>query len=301
MKPSSGSPDLSVIVPSVNGFDYLRLCLDALTSQEGGVRVEVLVADRCGAELRRKVAERFPGARILPAPPQTTIPELRALALRNASAPSVAVIEDHVIVPRDWARRMLDARREGASVVGGGVANAATERLVDRAAFFCEYGHMLGELPAGPAEWLTGNNTVYDRELMEPHAPLIEKTWEDRLHTELRDAGVTLVSRPDIVVGHQMHYTILEYFSQRFHYSRSFSGARSRQMGAPKRLAFAGAAVLLPPILLRRIVRSVWRHPAHRADLIRSLPVIALWTLAWAAGDAVGFLFGPGRSLQEVR
>jgi hypothetical protein len=72
-------------------------------------------------------------------------------------------------------------------------------------------------------------------------------------------------------------------------------------MAAPKTMLFAGATVLLPPILLRRIVQSVWRHRAHRADLIRSLPAIALWTVAWAAGDAVGFMFGPGTSLQKVR
>jgi glycosyltransferase involved in cell wall biosynthesis len=298
---AAARPQLSVIVPSVNGFAYLEPCLAALAAQEGGVRLEVLVADRLGEELRRRVAQRFPDVRILPAPSGTTIPQLRALALRNASAPSVAVIEDHVMVPPDWARRMLEARRQGAQVVGGGVAYAATDRLVDRAAFFCEYGHMLGELPEGPAEWLTGNNTVYDRELLASRVDLIEKSWEDRLHSALREAGVTLVSRPDIVVGHDMHYTVLDYFAQRYLYSRSFSGARSRQMGAAKRVVFAGATVLLPPILLRRIVGSVWRHPAHRADLIRSLPAIALWTLAWAAGDAVGFLFGPGTSLQQVR
>ena len=290
-----------MIVPSVNGFAYLRRCLEALSAQEGSARLEILVADRCGAEVRAQVAQHFPLARVLAAAPETTIPELRALALRNASAPSVAVIEDHVIVPPDWARRMLEARQQGAQVVGGGVANAATDRLVDRAAFFCEYGHLLGELPVGPAEWLTGNNTVYDRSLMAPHAGLIERAWEDRLHAALKGAGVTLVSRPDIVVGHDMHYTVFEYFTQRYHYSRSYSGARSRDMPGPKRMIFAGATVLLPPILLKRIVSSVWRHRAHRADLIRSLPAIALWTLAWAAGDAVGFLFGPGTSLQKVR
>ena len=290
-----------MIVPSVNGFDYLGRCLEALHAQQGGVRLEVLVADRCGPELRARVAERFPSARVLAALAGTTIPELRALALRSATAPSVAVIEDHVMVPPDWARRMLEARRQGAQVVGGGVANAATDRLVDRAAFYCEYGHMLGELPVGPAEWLTGNNTVYDRALIEGHAPLIERAWEDRLHAALRESGVTLVSRPDIVVGHDMHYTVMDYFEQRFHYSRSFSGARSREMPLPKRILFAGATVLLPPILLRRIVGSVWRHRAYRADLVRSLPTVALWTVAWAAGDAMGFLFGPGRSLEEVR
>ena len=45
--------------------------------------------------------------RILPVSPATTIPQMRALAFREAKSEAVAVIEDHVIVPPGWAKRLL--------------------------------------------------------------------------------------------------------------------------------------------------------------------------------------------------
>ena len=41
--------------------------------------------------------------RVLEAAPETTIPDLRAMAFAAATGRSVAVIEDHVIVPEGWA------------------------------------------------------------------------------------------------------------------------------------------------------------------------------------------------------
>src|SRR5439155_23986050 len=136
-------PELSVVVPSVNGLGDLVDCLTALERESRSTALEVLVADRVGPELRDQVGRRFPAARILAAPADATIPALRALAVDAARAPFVAVIEDHVIVPPGWARQMIQAELRGEAVVGGAVVNGATERLVDWAAFFCEYSQLL--------------------------------------------------------------------------------------------------------------------------------------------------------------
>jgi hypothetical protein len=159
-------PSLTVVVPSVNGAGDLLGCLAALSNQRSDVDLEVLVADRCGEPVRAEVRRLYPWVRILEAPVGTTIPDLRALAFSQATARSVAVIEDHVIVPPGWARALLDAQAGGDIVVGGAVENAAVERVVDWAAFLCEYSHCILPLPEGPASWLTGNNVVYPRELL---------------------------------------------------------------------------------------------------------------------------------------
>ncbi len=292
---------LSVVVPSVNGWDYLGRCLAALERQEGG-RPEVVVADRVGPSVRVALREEAPWAVLVEAPPGTTIPELRARAFGACRGDVVGVIEDHVLVPPDWARRMLAAHRRGARVVGGSVENAARDRLVDRAAFLCEYSHCLGPGPGGPAEGLTGNNVTYRRSLLEDHADVIaEGRWEDRLHAALRASGVELTSRPDIGVAHEMHYSVGEYVSQRFLYSRAFAAQRLRGAGPGRRALYALAALTLPPILLARIVRRVWRSDRPASLLLRSLPLLALFVTAWAAGEAVGAVAGDGGALARVR
>ncbi len=299
---SSGRPALTVVVPSVNGWPDLEPCLEALAAQRDDITLEVIVVDRVGASVRAPLRERYSGFRLLEASPETSIPSLRALAFREARADVVGVIEDHVIVPPDWARRMLTAHAEGAEVVGGTVENAARERLVDWAAFLCEYSHCLQPAAPGPAEWLTGNNVTYRRPLLERFSDLLDREcWENDLHQEMRRAGVTLHSKPDIRVRHLKHYTVGEYLQQRYFYSRSYAGMRVRTAGRPERLLFGLAAFALPPILLYRIVSRVWRTGRHRRQLLFSLPLIALFACAWAAGEVAGYWFGAGDSLRRVR
>lgn len=300
--PHHGEARLDVVIPSVNGAEYLVPCLEAVTRQEGDAEVRPLVPERCGPAVRELVERRFPTAVVIPVPEGTPIPHMRRVAFERAEAPTVAVIEDHVMVPADWARRILAARREGHRVVGGSVHNDATETLVDRAAFLCEYGHMLEPQPPGPADWLTGNNVAYDRELLERFRDVIaEGRWENRLHDALRGAGVPLMSRPEIRVGHRMHYTALAYAGQRFLYSRAYAALRVRDMPPVRRVAYGLGGFLLPPMLLLRIVRNTWRLRSARRDALLSLPMMLLFVTAWALGESVGAVAGGGDALGRVR
>jgi hypothetical protein len=294
-------PALTVVVPSVNGVGDLLDCLAALSSQRSDVELEVLVADRCGEPLRSDVRRLYPWVRILEAPEGTTIPDLRALAFSKASAQSVAVIEDHVIVPPGWARALLDAQAGSEIVVGGAVENAAVDRLVDWAAFLCEYSHCILPLPEGPASWLTGNNVVYPRALLARYQEVIGRgQWENRLHDAMRRDGVPLVCRPEIRVGHKKHYTVGEYLSQRYLYARSYAGARVADASLGRRLGYGAAALALPPLLMFRTVSRVLAKRRHRAELVRSLPLLAVFVVSWAFGEMVGYVAGPGDSLARV-
>lgn len=294
-------PALTVVVPSVNGLGDLQDCLTALSKQRADVNLEVLVADRCGEPLRGEVRRRFPWVRLLEAAPGTTIPDLRALAFREAKGASVAVIEDHVIVPPGWARALLDAQAGADVVVGGAVENAAVDRTVDWAAFLCEYSHCILPLPDGRVDWVTGNNVIYPRALLDRYESVLGRgQWENRLHDAMRRDGVPLVCRPQISVGHKKHYTVGEYLSQRYLYARSYAGARVADASLPKRLGYGVAALALPPLLMYRTVSRVLSKRRHRAELVRSLPLLAMFVVSWAVGEMVGYVAGPGDSLAKV-
>jgi len=293
--------ELSVVVPSVNGWQDLSGCLEALEANERQVRLEVLVADRCGAELRRQIGRRFPRVRVLEAPPGTSIPDLRARAFAAARADAVAVIEDHVLVPPGWAKQLLAAQDQGEEVVGGSVSNAATDRIVDWAAFLCEYSHLLAPLRPGPSETLAGNNIVYRRALLDRYrAETGGGRFEEHLHRALRRDGVTLFCRPEIEVAHKKHYTIGSYLVQRYLYARSYADVRLHERSWPTRLGYAAAATALPPVLFFRIVSRVVVRRLYRRALATSLPLIALFVIGWAAGEMVGALAGAGDSLSRV-
>jgi len=292
--------ELSVVVPSVNGWGDLDGCLAALEAQRTDVALQVLLPERCGADVRAKVAAKYPWVTVMPVSAEITIPQMRAAAFDVATAPSVAVIEDHVIVPGGWATAMLDARRT-AQVVGGGVMNMATDRLVDWAAFLCEYSHMLPPLPVGENPWITGNNTVYAAELLQRHREATHAgRWENHLHEVVRATGVPLIFRPDIVVGHKKHYTVWEYLSQRYLYARSYAGARAIEGGTGRRAAYAAASLALPPLLLWRTVSRSLRKEVAKSLVWRSLPLTVLFVIGWSAGDVAGSWLGAGDSLSKV-
>lgn len=293
-------PQLSVVVPSVNGWGDLSGCLAALEAEGQEVALEVLVPERCGEEVRSRLARDYPWAVLLPVSPATTIPEMRALAFQRATAPAVAVIEDHVLVRPGWARALLNEFADD-TVIGGGVANAATERTVDWAAFLCEYSHLLPPLPQGPVEWVTGNNTLYPAALLERHRTALDAgRWENHLHESIRAGGGALCSHPEIVVDHKKHYTVWEYLTQRYWYARSYAGSRVAGMPWLRRTAWGIAAGALPPVLLWRIVSRCLHKEVPRPLVWRSLPLLAVFTVAWGLGEVVGSWFGPGDSLRKV-
>ncbi len=294
-------PELSVVVPSVNGLTDLTGCLAALSVQRTDVRLEILVIDRCGEPVRSRIRTMYPDVRLVEVNAATTIPQMRAEAFRLATAPAVAVIEDHVLVPEGWARRLLNALGSTEQVVAGAVENAATGTLLDWAAFLCEYSHCLPPLPAGRVEWLTGNNVVYPKPLLDRYRTVIEEgRWENYLHDTLRDAGIPLICHPEIVVGHKKHYTVGEYVSQRYLYARSYAGARVAGAPLPRRLAYGLAAFALPPLLYYRTVSRILAKGRHRAWLIKSLPLLGVFVVAWGWGEVVGYLRGSGNALSKV-
>jgi hypothetical protein len=295
------NPELTVIVPAVNTAADLLDCLTALDSQREDTRLEVIVVNRLGGIVREAIGDRFSWTRLLDVTRDTTIPQMRAIGFRAATGRAVAVIEDHVIVPAGWAHAMLAALDGGQRIVGGSIENAATGTLVDWAAFLCEYSHCIPPIAYGSVGWLTGNNVVYAKELLDSHAAITDAgQWEHHLHDILRAEGVELHCRPEIVVGHKKHYTFAEYFSQRYLFARSYAGARVAAASLPVRVAYGLAAFALPPVLLYRTVTRLVSKKRHLGVLVRAIPLMSVFMVAWGAGEVVGYFAGPGDSLRKV-
>ena len=224
-------PKLSVVVASVNGFPYVGHCLDALAERAAGA--EVIVADSTDDETRRRLAEGWPSAKLLTFDEQRTVPELRAAGIFASTAPFVAVIEDHCQVTPEWATAALSAHEQGQAVVGGPIRNVVTERARDWAAFFCEYSAFMEPLPEGEVRALTGMNVAYDRRAIDAMADLLRRGRCGRgwLHARLRERGIGLYCAADMVLEHDKDFGLGEFLSQRWHYSRSYAGMRSEELG----------------------------------------------------------------------
>jgi hypothetical protein len=292
-------PQLSVVVASVNGLPYLGRCLDAVASRAAGA--EVVVADWSDEATRSEVRERWPRVRLLTFDEPRTIPELRAAGVFAATAPNVALIEDHCVVSEGWAERHVSAHRAGQAVVGGPIRNAATGRVRDWAAFFCEYSAVMEPMPAGPVPGLPGMNVSYDRRAIAAIEDLLRAgRWETWLHPRLEERGFELHCEPEAVVEHDKGFELGEFLTQRYHYSRSYAGMRNDDLG-PRRWLYLAGTPLLVPLLYARMASAVCRRRRHRGVFLVATPLILAYVATWAFGEAVGYAFGGGRSLDRVR
>jgi hypothetical protein len=261
----------------------------------------VIVADSTDEDTRRALREGWPRVSLLAFEDQQTVPELRAAGVFAARAPRVALIEDHCLVTPRWARAAVDAHEHGHSVVGGPIRNVATARVRDWAAFFCEYSAFMEPLPQGEVGALTGMNVAYDRRAIDAMDDLLRKgVWEGWLHARLRERGIGLYCAADMVLEHEKDFGLGEFLSQRWHYSRSYAGMRSEGLGR-RRYLYALASPLLPPVLYWRMAKNVFSRGRRRREFLVATPLILLCVCVWAAGEAIGYAFGGGRSLLKVR
>ena len=291
--------DLSVVVASVNGLPYLDECLAALSKRAPAAAV--IVADSTDERTRTHVRERWPAVQLISFGEQKTVPELRAAGVFAAETPYVALIEDHCVVQGGWAAGLVERHREGHAVVGGAIRNAATKRLRDWAAFFCEYSEHMEPVPLGPVGALPGINVSYDRRAIAEIEDLLrEGRWETWLHTHLQRQGFELFADPELTILHDKDFGFREFVSQRWYYSRSYAGMRNPELGW-KRVVYLLGSPLLVPVIYARIALNVLRRSRHRKELALATPLILLYLCVWSAGEAVGYAFGGGRSLLKVR
>jgi glycosyltransferase involved in cell wall biosynthesis len=300
------SAELSIVIPSINGERWLMPCLERVEQQTIRDSLEVIVCDGLRDDSAETVRQRFPHVLVESGPGRATIPQLRWSGLRKASAPVVAVIEDHSILPRTWAEEVLEAHRQyegqNEGVIGGPVENGSTATTFDWAFFFTEYAPLLPPMSAQRMAGVAGGNVSYRRSVLPLDDDRFGNLWESHLLEELKRRGVAVRIHPGMTLLHRNPFTRREFRRQRYLFSRSIAAMRARSWGLLRRLVYAaGALLVLPWLLPLRVVIAVWRKRRNRRELILSLPMIVSFLWIGIAGEVAGFLRGDGGSLSEVR
>lgn len=296
------------MIASASGCAYLAACLAALHRQTGDVCAEIIVAGCAGAAVTAFVRQHYPSVRVIEFAQRASIGELRRAAILAAHGDLVLITEDHCIPAQDWLAAHLRAHRaHPRAAIGGAVENGATQRRVDRAVYLCEYSafaapgataqRMRGQDGAAPARGLAASNISYRRsDLLAARAALAHGYWETFLHPQLEAQGLRLVFDPALVVQHKKHYTPGGFWHERYHYARWYAGTRRAQMTPVRRLVYLLLSPLLPPLILARLARHLFRIRRHRRDFVRSFPYLLWFTLAWALGECAGYAAGAGDS-----
>jgi len=294
---------LSVVVASVNGRDALARCLTALARSSESLEVIVVADDSAQAAAKQAVGE---GSRVtlVHLDGRRTIPELRSAGIRRARGAIVAVLGDHYEVDPRWASAVLAShRRHPRAAIGGAVENASGDRLVDRAAYLCEYHPFMPPFAEHASATLPGPNASYDRDVLERECrDLLERgAWDHVLHARLAARGVRSWMDPSIVASYTKRLTAAEFLTQRYRFGRAYGAASAATAPLGRRLLRAAAAPAIVVLQLWRTTGRAIADPRTRPWALPCWPLFALSAVAWSAGEAMGYAFGDGGASLDVR
>ena len=302
MKRSEQKPAVAVVIGRVSTEDGDRI-LETLAALAGS-DCEIVIADRLQDGISKRIAKDYPTVRLIPCDPDASLPEMRTRAFEASTAAIVAVTEDHCVPAPGWVeilKQAFEAADPEVLAVGGCVTNGVTDTGFDWATFLCEYSFFAPAVREGITDVLPGMNIGYRRQVLEeaPRELLTTGFWETTLHPRLLESGGKLLSLNRLRMNHCKKFSLRLFVTQRFLYSRYYSGLRFGGAPLPRRAAAAVACLLLPPILLARAAGAA-RRKQLMPEFARALPAFLLLVVVWSWGESVGALFGAGDALARI-
>lgn len=297
---------LSIVVTVVDGGATLERCLDALATQVGAPALEVLVPYDATVAGMEVLAQRYPAFHFLPMGTVATeydahgargqhelFDRRRSRGLAAATGDVIGIVEDRGVPTPDWAATV--ARLQEAlphAVIGGAVQNAS-DRLLNWAVYFCDFGRYARPFAAGARDWVTDVNVSYKRRAIDATSIL----WRDRyhepvVHRAIQQAGDTLYLTPEFAVFQMREPRPLRVLlDERLQWGRLFAYTRIKTESVARRFTYLLAAPLIPVVLFVRQAR-LQQTKGNLMKFVKASPLVALLLLTWSAGEAIGYFTG---------
>ncbi len=301
----SDGPDISIVMTIVDGGQTLVDCLDALMKQEGGYKIEVLIPYDQVTLDAGELADHYPdftfinlGEILGGGMPKDALAMHRFYDTRRAEALKVArgrligIIEDRGLPAPNWVSEMISLHDKYPHGVIGGAVDNAIDSLWNWAIFFCDFGRYQAPIHVENPEYVTDTNIVYKADTLMRHRALWDERYvESELHWAMARAGETMmISDRAVTSQNRPPMPLHTLLSERFHWARMFGQVRGAEISLLQRLKYAGAAPILPFVLLLRHGRRQWDKGRHMGVFYRAVPRTLLLLIAWSAGEFTGYL-----------
>ena len=214
MASDSSAPCASIVVPTRNRLDYLRVALASIAPQAAQAAAELIVVDDAGpSEQARLLAERF-GARYEPHPSPLGLNVARNTGVEHSRGALVVFVDDDVDVRPGWLEALLTAAREHPAVEV--FTGPIVPRLEGAPPRSCgREGAPITALDLGPkddsARFAWGANMAIRRDALERVGPFDvslehggdEQEWQERLRA---DRGGARTGEPVMYVARAALY-----------------------------------------------------------------------------------------------
>ncbi len=299
---TGAAPSLSVIIASTGHLSAPPASVLTIARQCRDQPPEIILAYSSADDFAEELAAPELPVTVLRLPRESSLPRLLGTALTRATGEVIAITDATCVVDECWVSAILKAHEAPHPIIGGAVEPGGLKRLVDWAAYFCDYGQFMLPLTERAVSEVPGNNISVKRWVVARGGQYVEKEfWKTYWCRRVQAEGLSLYAVPSIVVSYQKSFRLWPYLAHRFHNGRCFAGMRIQQLGRVGRGIYVAGSIVLPVLFCARILRAVLPKRRYLRQLLFSFPIIVLATVSWAFGEFVGYLAGPGWSCRHVR
>jgi glycosyltransferase involved in cell wall biosynthesis len=292
--PAGTSPELSVIVATVEAARNIDRCLTSIRAATAGLDAEIWIVDASRDESARLAARQLGHERVIRCAPDTTTLTLWARGIERARGRVVALTTGHFQVEASWGRVLLGAIRGDVGGAAGAIILDADGSLVDEAVFYLRYASFLSRdyAPGRVIRMIPGDNAAYDASLLARHRSSYRLGFSEvDFHRRIFAEGKRLAVVSGATASFGPSYPLRVILRHRFAHGREFGAWRVREDGR-RRLRLVLAAPLVPVTLAARAARNALPLRGHRLRFLRSLPLFLLLAAAWASGEFFGAILG---------
>ncbi len=287
MTGSADRPDLSVVVVTRDTARTLRPIIASLGCQTVATSIELIVAapDEEAGAVPDDAMAAFHSCRVVGVGPVSSRGRAAAAGVSAATAPIIALTENHCFPLADWAERVIETHAAGWPAVGPSVVNANPASACSRVLHAAGYGGFPADGMPEEREELPLHNTSYRADVLASYGPDLGELLADerRLQSALRRDGHVLWFEPAARKRHINEATLRLLLGLAFDGGRRYGGVRARDWRVGRRAAYG----LLSPALCLPIARNLW----GKLGGDRTGPgdaAAALVALVWAMGHAIG-------------
>ncbi|MDQ4074980.1 MAG: glycosyltransferase [Chloroflexota bacterium] len=304
---SEESPSLSIVLVTANRFASLRRTVRHLRAQSIREQLELVIVAPSEAAVADLAAEEVAGfydVRTVFVGPIDNVDRAGALGIQRASAPLVALVEDHTYPEPTWAEAVVAAQRGPWAVVGSAMVNANPRSLLSWSNLLIAYGRWSAPAEGGEVSSLPGHNVVYKREWLAGYGErLVEKVGrEGGLLQEIKAKGGQFYLEPEARLHHTNPSTLRSTVALRFNAGRLYGGMRAEQ-GAwsfGRRLLYIVGGVLIPLVRFVRVRRELFGSGQRRELVPRVYLALLFCLMLDGLGQVVGYAFGAGSSRETL-
>lgn len=292
-------PLMSVVLVTPDHFQTIRQTLWRLRRQtvSGALEIVIVAPSREHLGLDESELAVFACYTVVEMGQIKSVGCANAAGIRRATAPIVALAEDHCFPDPDWAEKLIETHRGPWAAVGPAVRNANPRTVVSWADLFIGYNPWLLPTVAREVDFLPGHNSSYKREVLLRYGDALESMMdvETLLHWDLRAKGHRLYLEPAAGVAHTNFSLWSSWIPVQFYSGRLFAGMRAGPLSLWRRSAYVIGAPLIPVIRLMRIAAS--RRSGRLLDrFLRCLPALVIGLVLDGLGQMIGYAIGPGNA-----